>query len=66
MLVKFLDFIYFSYVTSAFSLFQDGVTPAHKASQYGHTELLALLLANKADANAATSVIQSKQLYIKF
>jgi ankyrin repeat protein len=30
------------------------------ASQYGHTEILALLLANKADINAATKVLQFK------
>jgi hypothetical protein len=37
---------------------QDGCTPAFVASKYGHTETLALLLANKADINAATKVQQ--------
>ena len=37
---------------------QNGATPAHVASQNGHTELLALLLANKADVNAASEVHQ--------
>jgi hypothetical protein len=32
---------------------QDGGTLAYFASQDGHTETLALLLANKADINAA-------------
>jgi ankyrin repeat protein len=35
---------------------QDGFTPAHKASEKGHTETLALLLENKADINAADEV----------
>ena len=39
---------------------QDGFTPANAASQYGHTETLALLLANKADINAAHKVQQFK------
>jgi ankyrin repeat protein len=39
---------------------QDGATPAIMASQNGHTETLALLLANKADINAASKVQQSK------
>jgi ankyrin repeat protein len=39
---------------------QDGVTPALIASCYGHTETLALLLANKADINAANKVQQFK------
>jgi hypothetical protein len=37
---------------------QDGLTLAHGASQNGHTEILALLLANKADINAADKVQQ--------
>jgi ankyrin repeat protein len=37
---------------------QYGATPAHVASQHGHTETLALLLANKADINAASKVQQ--------
>jgi ankyrin repeat protein len=39
---------------------QDGFTPAHIASAKGHTEILALLLANKADINAARKVQQFK------
>jgi hypothetical protein len=39
---------------------QDGITPAFIASQIGHTETLALLLANKADINAAKKVQQFK------
>jgi ankyrin repeat protein len=39
---------------------QDGATPAYIASEQGHTEILALLLANKADINAATKVQQFK------
>ena len=39
---------------------QDGGTPAGIASQRVHTEILALLLANKADINAATQVQQFK------
>jgi ankyrin repeat protein len=39
---------------------QSGATPAHVASEKGHTELLALLLANKADINAASEVQQFK------
>jgi hypothetical protein len=35
---------------------QDGITPAFFASAKGHTETLALLLANKADINAANKV----------
>jgi ankyrin repeat protein len=35
---------------------QSGFTPAHVASQNGHTETVALLLANKADINAANKV----------
>jgi ankyrin repeat protein len=37
---------------------QDGSTPAIMASEKGNTETLALLLANKADINAATNVYQ--------
>jgi ankyrin repeat protein len=36
---------------------QDGNAPAIVASQYGHTETLALLLANKADVNSANKEI---------
>ena len=39
---------------------QGGFTPAFIASQNGHTEILALLLANKADINAASEVQQFK------
>ncbi len=39
---------------------QNGTTPAYIASQNGHTETLALLLANKADINAADKVQQFK------
>jgi ankyrin repeat protein len=39
---------------------QRGATPAFMASQNGHTETLALLLANKADINAAKKVQQIK------
>ena len=39
---------------------QGGFTPAYIASQKGHTEILALLLANKADINAAIEVQQFK------
>jgi ankyrin repeat protein len=37
---------------------QDGYTPAHVASENGHTETVALLLANKADINSANKVQQ--------
>ena len=37
---------------------QYGFTPAHAASENGLTETLALLLANKADINAADKVQQ--------
>ena len=37
---------------------QDGFTPAMRASFHGHTEVLVLLLANKADINAASEVQQ--------
>jgi ankyrin repeat protein len=39
---------------------QDGTTPAFAASFDGHTETVALLLANKADINAADKVRQLK------
>jgi ankyrin repeat protein len=39
-------------------------TPAHVASYNGHTETLALLLANKADINSADQVHQSKYSFI--
>jgi hypothetical protein len=39
---------------------QDGCTPAYVASFDGRTETLALLLANKADINAASKVQQFK------
>ena len=39
---------------------QDGFTPAYVASEHGHTETVALLLANKADINAADKVQQFK------
>jgi ankyrin repeat protein len=41
---------------------QMGNAPAHLASRNGHTEVLALLLANKADINAASKVQQLKTL----
>jgi ankyrin repeat protein len=37
---------------------QDGTTPAYIASENGHTEALALLLANKAEINAASMLHQ--------
>ncbi len=39
---------------------QTGATPAYVASENGHTQTLALLLANKADINAAMKVQQFK------
>ncbi len=39
---------------------QCGITPANVASSNGHTETLALLLANKADINMANNVQQFK------
>jgi ankyrin repeat protein len=39
---------------------QEGITPAHLASQDGHTGILALLLANKADVDKARDVQQFK------
>jgi ankyrin repeat protein len=39
---------------------QIGNTPAHIASKNGHTETVALLLANKADINSANKVYQFK------
>ena len=42
---------------------QDGTTPALIASQNGHTETLALLLANKADINAAGNKVQQFKIF---
>jgi hypothetical protein len=39
---------------------QDGITPAFIASENGHTQTLALLLANKVDINAVCKVLQFK------
>ena len=39
---------------------QDGATPAYIASKNGHTQILVLLLAYKADINAAKKVQQLK------
>jgi ankyrin repeat protein len=39
---------------------QNGIPPAYVASQNEHTETVALLLANKADINAASKVQQFK------
>ena len=39
---------------------QNGITPAYIASKNGHTETVALLLANNADINAAIKVQQFK------
>ena len=39
---------------------QGGFTPAYIASQNGHTQTLALLLANQADINVASKVQQFK------
>jgi hypothetical protein len=39
---------------------QDGATPAYIASEKGHTEILELLLANKATINSASEVQQFK------
>jgi hypothetical protein len=39
---------------------QSGATPAYVASFQGHSQTLALLLANKADINAAKKVHQFK------
>ncbi len=39
---------------------QNGITPAYIASRNGHTETVALLLANKADVNSANKVHQFK------
>jgi ankyrin repeat protein len=41
---------------------QGGFTPVYIASENGHTETVALLLANKADINAACEVQQFKIL----
>jgi ankyrin repeat protein len=43
---------------------QAGITPAHVASYNGHTEAVALLLANKADVNAVDKVQQFKNIQI--
>jgi ankyrin repeat protein len=43
---------------------QIGATPAIVATEQGHTETVALLLANKADINAAIKVQQFIVLYI--
>ena len=55
-----LTFRRFDMQNGAFRRFdmQNGATPAYKASANGHTETLALLLANKADINAADKVQQ--------
>ena len=57
-----LTFRRFDMQNGAFRRFdmQNGATPAYKASANGHTETLALLLANKADINAADNVQQFK------
>jgi hypothetical protein len=39
---------------------KNGFTPAYIASEKEHTEILVLLLANKADINAACKVHQFK------
>ena len=39
---------------------QVGATPVFIASKHGHTEILALLMANNADINAASEVQQFK------
>ncbi len=39
---------------------QDGFTPAYVASEQGNTEIVAVLLANKADINAASKVSSLK------
>jgi len=39
---------------------QNGYTPAFVASHNGYTEIVALLLANKADINATEKVQQFK------
>jgi hypothetical protein len=41
---------------------QDGLTPAYAASKYGYFRILALLLANKAEVNAARKVHELKVL----
>jgi ankyrin repeat protein len=43
---------------------QYGSTPAYVASSNGHTETVALLLANKADINAASKVQRFKTFKI--
>jgi ankyrin repeat protein len=51
-----------NYYLTWFALFfmQGGATPAYIASGNGHTETVALLLANKANINAASNVQQFK------
>ncbi len=45
---------------------KDGVTPVFTASFNGHTESLALLLSNNADANVASKVqLLKKFKYLK-
>jgi hypothetical protein len=45
---------------------QDGFTPAFAASEQGQTKTLALLLANKADINAASKVQQTFIKILKY
>jgi ankyrin repeat protein len=47
-------------MTTINKIIVDGITPALEASYKGHTEILALLLLNKADINAASNVQQRK------
>ncbi len=47
---------YLTWFTLRLFFMQDGTTPAFIASIEGHTETVALLLANKADINLATKV----------
>jgi hypothetical protein len=43
---------------------QYGTTPAFLASEKGHTETVALLLANKADINAANiDIVQQFKIF---
>ena len=46
-----------------FPLFQNGVTPLHKASETGNIEVVQILLASNADVNARAGV--SKIFYIE-
>jgi hypothetical protein len=48
----FVFYYYYFFLFCDFVLFKYGCTPAFGASQEGHTQTLALLLENKADANA--------------